>query len=61
MLHVELFCVGELCIRLCMNSAGCMFAFALRTAKDPVEVSACMVSLTRDRMPDDPIGQAVTM
>ena len=60
MLHVELLLFWELCIGLCMVSAGCMFYFALRTVKDPVEVSACMVSSTRDRTPDDPGGRAVT-
>ena len=44
MLHVELLLFWELYIGLFMDSVGCMFSFALRTVKDPVEVSACMVS-----------------
>ena len=43
-----------------MVSAGCMFSFALRTVKDHVEVSTCMVSSTKDHTSDNPEGQAVT-
>ena len=44
MLHVEVYSFEGCVWGSVLVSAVCVFLFALGTVKDPVEVSACMVS-----------------